>query len=107
MVRMWSENGRGFRSEPSRTPPKELGRKLSTKGCEAVSKVGGKPGKNGDMETKRKKAFKDRAVSNLPIHIKNSSHMRTEKCSLDFSSLEVNDHLSKIRGGGQGILQSE
>lgn len=41
------------------------------------------------------------------LFIKNSSHMRTEKRPIDFSSLEVTDHLSKSRGGGQGILPSE
>lgn len=52
------------------------------------------------METKGEKAFKDGEESILPVHIKNSSHMRTEKRPLDFSSLEVTNHLRKSQGKG-------
>lgn len=40
MGNMWRENGRGLRSAASGTPHKE-----PAKRCEAVSEVGGKPGK--------------------------------------------------------------
>lgn len=71
------------------------------KGCEAVSELGGNPEKMVTRKPKEKRLLREEK-SILPIYLKNSGHMRTEKCPLAFSALEVTDHLNKSQQGREG-----
>lgn len=74
------DNGSRPRGEPSRTPLKSGVRDEGpAKGCEAVSKMGGKPEEMMTWKPEGKRDLKMEKSRLCQFRIKNSSPMRTEK----------------------------